>query len=107
MWHETARRLKDQSAVVGYDLMVEPEKKNHRLWNELACKITQAIREVDSRTPILVGAADWSTADSLGSLQPTGDSGRSTWFISTSPIAIPTRRQGLRLQAQRIGRGDP
>ena len=71
---ETARRLRNQSVVVGYDLMVEPETKNHSLWNGLAAKITQAIREVDARTPILVGGADWSTADSLDSLQPTGDS---------------------------------
>ena len=74
MWRDTARRLKDRSVVVGYDLMVEPETKKHRLWNALARKITQAIREVDPRTPILVGAADWSTVDSLDSLQLTDDS---------------------------------
>jgi hypothetical protein len=74
MWRETARRLKDRPAVVGYDLMVEPETKNHSLWNGLAVKITQAIREVDARTPILVGGADWSTVDSLDALRPTGDS---------------------------------
>ena len=68
-----ARRLKDRSVVVGYDLMVEPETKNHGLWNALARKITQGIRQINPQTPILVGAADWSTVDSLDSLRLTGD----------------------------------
>jgi hypothetical protein len=74
MWRETARRLKDRSVVVGYELMVEPETKNHRLWNTLAQKITRAIRQIDPRVPILVGGADWSDVDALDFLQPTGDS---------------------------------
>ncbi|MFL6275157.1 MAG: glycoside hydrolase family 5 protein [Blastocatellia bacterium] len=73
MWRETARRLKDRANIVGYDLMVEPETTKHGVWNRLARQITEAIREVDARTPILVGAADWSTVDSLDGLEPTGD----------------------------------
>jgi Cellulase (glycosyl hydrolase family 5) len=73
MWRETARRLKDRANVVGYDLMVEPETPKHGLWNRLARQITQAIREVDARTPILIGAADWSTVDSLDGLELNGD----------------------------------
>jgi hypothetical protein len=53
--------------------MVEPETKDHRLWNALARKITSAIRQIDPQRPILVGGADWSTVDSLDLLQPTGD----------------------------------
>ncbi|HJQ23156.1 MAG TPA: cellulase family glycosylhydrolase [Blastocatellia bacterium] len=73
MWRETARRLKDRANVVGYDLMVEPETKKHGVWNRLAQQITAAIREVDARTPILIGAADWSTVDSLDGLELNGD----------------------------------
>jgi Cellulase (glycosyl hydrolase family 5) len=73
MWRETARRLKDRSAVVGYDLMVEPETQKHGTWNRLAKRITQAIREVDPLTPILLGAADWSTVDSLDEIERSED----------------------------------
>ena len=73
MWRETARRLKDRLNVVGYDLMVEPETTKHGVWNRLARQITEAIREVDARTPILVGAADWDTVDSLDGLELNGD----------------------------------
>lgn len=65
MWRETATRLKNRKNVIGYDLMVEPETKDHRMWNEMAGRIIGAIRSVDTRTPILVEAADWSTVDSL------------------------------------------
>ncbi len=73
MWRETARRLKDRKNVVGYDLMVEPDTKKFGVWNRLASRITQAIREIDPTTPILIGGADWSTVGSLDSLQLTGD----------------------------------
>jgi hypothetical protein len=73
MWRETARRLKDRKNVVGYDLMVEPDTKKAALWNRLASSITDAIRAIDSTTPILIGGADWSTVDSLDSLAATGD----------------------------------
>jgi len=73
MWRETARRLKDRKNVVGYDLMVEPDTKKAAVWNRLASSITDAIRTVDSSTPILIGGADWSTVDSLDALQLTGD----------------------------------
>jgi Cellulase (glycosyl hydrolase family 5) len=65
MWYEAALRFKDKKNVIGYDLMVEPETKDHKMWNELAGRIITAIRRVDSKTPILFEAADWSTVDSL------------------------------------------
>jgi hypothetical protein len=65
MWQEMSSRLKSRKNVIGYDLMVEPETKDHKTWNELARRIISAIRREDTKTPILVEAADWSTVDSL------------------------------------------
>ncbi|PYT09272.1 MAG: hypothetical protein DMF60_02850 [Acidobacteria bacterium] len=73
MWRETARRLKERTSVVGYDLMVEPETRKTGVWNRLAQRITRAIRDIDVGTPILIGGADWSTVDSLSGLQLNGD----------------------------------
>lgn len=98
MWHYTAERYRDNPIVVGYNLMVEPnsnEVGSHALndplniwdpeefysnyggtlydWNQLYPRITAAIREVDSTTPILVGGMGYSAIEWLPYLQPTGD----------------------------------
>ncbi|UCC62586.1 MAG: cellulase family glycosylhydrolase, partial [Anaerolineae bacterium] len=98
MWRYTAQRYGDNPTVVGYDLMVEPnanevgsDAMNDRLdiwdpaefyadyggtlydWNQLYPRITAAIREVDSATPILIGGMGYSAVGWLPYLQPTGD----------------------------------
>lgn len=70
MWVETARRLRCRKVVVGYDLMVEPDTKDHALWNAMAAGVAQKVREVDPQTPIIIGGADWSDVGSLGGLVP-------------------------------------
>ena len=94
--------------MVGYDLMVEPETKNHRLWNALVRKITQAIREVDPPAPILVGAADWSTVGSLDSLQLTGDA-RTVYVVHQyEPYAYShQKRKAVAYQPEEARRGVP
>jgi len=98
MWGYTAQRYKDNPIVVGYDLMVEPnsnEVGSYPLsdpldlwdpeefyaiyegtlydWNQLYPRITTAIREVDTDTPILIGCMAYSAVDWLPYLEPTGD----------------------------------
>ncbi|MGD8398924.1 MAG: cellulase family glycosylhydrolase, partial [Anaerolineae bacterium] len=98
MWRHTAARYRDHPAVVGYDLMVEPnsnEVGGHALhdalevwdpaefyaeyggtlydWNQLYPRITAAVREVDVVTPILVGGNGYSAVEWLPYLEPTGD----------------------------------
>ena len=98
MWRYTAERYRDNPIVVGYDLMVEPNSNevgsdavNNPLdiwdpeefyddyggtlydWNQLHPRISAAIREVDSETPILIGAMAYSAVEWLPYLQPTGD----------------------------------
>ncbi len=79
MWRYTAARYKDNPAVAGYELMVEPNSNGlfeiyepvdfyPRYagtlydWNALFPSIIRAIREVDAVTPILVGGLSWSAA---------------------------------------------
>ena len=98
MWAYTAQRYKDNPIVVGYDLMVEPnsnEVGSHALydaldiwdpeefydnyggtlydWNQLYPRITAAIRQVDTDTPILIGGNGYSSLDWLPYVEPTGD----------------------------------
>ncbi len=91
MWAYTAARYRDNPIVVGYDLMVEPNSNDVWLdewepeifyaeygetlydWNPLAARISEAIREVDESTPILIGGMSYSAIDWLPYVQPTGD----------------------------------
>ena len=98
MWRYTAQRYRNNPIVVGYDLMVEPNSNevgsdaiNDPLdiwdpeefyaqyggtlydWNQLYPRITAAIREVDSSTPILIGGMGYSGIEWLPYLEPTGD----------------------------------
>ena len=99
MWRYTAERYRDHPNVVGYDLMVEPNA-NKLLniwkpddfypdyagtlydWNQFYPDISAAIREVDSQTPILIGAMSYSAASWLPALQPTGDP-RTVYLVHT------------------------
>lgn len=98
MWRYTAERYRGNPIVAGYDLMVEPnsnEVGSHPFndpldiwdpdefyaqygdslydWNQLYPRITAAIREVDTDTPILIGGNGYSAIDWLLYLEPTGD----------------------------------
>ncbi len=91
MWRYTADRYRGRAGVVGYDLMVEPNSADVALgvyspqefypqyagtrydWNQLHPRISTAIREVDPDTPILVGAAGYSSLTWLPYLTLNGD----------------------------------
>jgi cysteinyl-tRNA synthetase len=83
MWRYTADRYRDQSVVVGYDLMCEPNPNDVALgfydpedfypkyagstydWNQFYPRIVAGIREVDSNMPILVSGMGWGAASWL------------------------------------------
>ncbi|MCC6446512.1 MAG: cellulase family glycosylhydrolase [Armatimonadetes bacterium] len=75
MWAHLANRYRGRRAMVGYDLMCEPhpEEPYIPVWNELAKRITAAIREVDPKTPILINSAGWAYPAPFDKLEPTGD----------------------------------
>ncbi|MBI9044940.1 MAG: cellulase family glycosylhydrolase [Anaerolineaceae bacterium] len=98
MWQYTASRYKDSSIIVGYDLMVEPnsnEVGSHAVddnldmwepeefydqfgetlydWNQMFPEITEAIRQVDENTPILVGGMGYSAVNWLPYISPSKD----------------------------------
>jgi hypothetical protein len=91
MWQYTAERYRGHPIVVGYDLMVEPNADEVFFgiwepeefypqyagtsydWNELYPRISDAIRAVDTDTPILIGGMGYSGVKWLPYLEPTGD----------------------------------
>ena len=68
LWKKLADRYKDETIVIGYDLLNEPlphylENKDvlNPLLEPLYKKLTAAIREVDNNHIIFLGGAQWNT----------------------------------------------
>jgi endoglucanase len=85
MWADIASHYRGRNSIVGYDLMCEPHPDDDASkplgnWNQLAAKITAAIRAEDLRTPILVNSIGWAYPQRFDVLQPTGD-GRTVYNV--------------------------
>jgi len=111
MWRYTAERYRDNPYVIGYDLMVEPNsnevgegyqnpfniwnpeefyrKYNGSTfdWNTLYPRIVKAIREVDPKTPILIGGLGYSSVEWLPYLKPLPDKRLVYCFHQYEPIS--------------------
>jgi hypothetical protein len=90
MWQAAATAFQNRPGIVGYNLMVEPNANEEFFqiwnptvfysqyrnstydWNVLSHQIAQAVRAIDSNTPILVGAMDSSDPMWLSVLQTSG-----------------------------------
>lgn len=111
MWRYTANRYRGNPVVIGYDLMVEPNS-GHVLydqfdaaefhlkyggsladWNQLYPRISAAVREVDTTTPILVSAGGYGSIDWLPYLVPTGDN-RTIYTVHFYEPVEYTHREG-------------
>lgn len=65
-WRATAAQWRTHAAVIGYDIVNEPQPEDETHWPALALRIVNAIREIDAVTPIVVEGADLGTAKGLG-----------------------------------------
>lgn len=65
-WRATAAQWGTHSAVIGYDIVNEPQPADETLWPALALRMVNAIREIDAVTPIVVEGADLGSAKGLG-----------------------------------------
>jgi len=68
LWKKIAERYKDETILIGYDLLNEPlphylenKEELNQLLEPLYKKITTAIREVDKNHIIFIGGAQWNT----------------------------------------------
>ncbi len=68
LWKKLADRYKNETIVIGYDLLNEPiphfyanKEELNKLLEPLYKKITKVIREVDENHVIILGGAQWNT----------------------------------------------
>ena len=63
-WTQLSTALNGHAGVAGYDLMNEPAYISGSTWQTAAQSAVDAIRAVDTKTPIYVEGAQWSVASS-------------------------------------------
>jgi hypothetical protein len=93
MWKYTANRYKNESVIVGYNLMVEPNAETRAFekeisepsefypkyantladWNQMYPNIVKAIRQIDKTTPILIGQMGYSSVSWLPYIKKIND----------------------------------
>ena len=62
VWKKLATEFKDYRNIWGYDLMNEPHDMGNSKWFDIAQAAINAVREVDSRTSIIICGDAWSSA---------------------------------------------
>jgi hypothetical protein len=79
-WTQLSTALKGHAAVAGYDLMNEPANISASTWQSAAQSAVNAIRAVDTNTPLYVEGASWSVASTW----------QLPWYSGTLHISDPS-----------------
>lgn len=75
MWRHTARQFRSNAAIAGYLVMVEPNGSHivqQSPWPQLARRLGQSVREVDSETPLLISPDSYASVDREDELDLSG-----------------------------------
>lgn len=80
VWRELVTRFKDHPQVIAYEPLNEPEPRHtpdwderYRVWNDLAKRVTAAIREIDPDKPIIIDCIEYANPRAFEGLEATGD----------------------------------
>lgn len=92
VWREIVRRFRAHPHVIAYEPLNEPEPRytddwaeRYRVWNELAPRVTDAIRALDAEKPIIIDSIEYAHPSAFQGLQPTGDANTIYSFHWYSP----------------------
>ncbi len=61
IWMQMAKRYKDASKYIVYEIMNEPHGIEISLWNKIILKVFRMIRDLDKERYIIAGGADWNS----------------------------------------------
>ena len=65
VWEQMARRYKDRSAYIIYEILNEPHGISDSRWGEIQGSVIEAIREIDTTHTIIVGGTDYNSIGKL------------------------------------------
>jgi stigma-specific protein Stig1/cellulase (glycosyl hydrolase family 5) len=107
LWRATAERYRDTPNVIGYHLLANPDAPDASTWRRFAVRLTEAIRDVDAKTPILVSAPGRATAGDLLQMEPTGDEQTNYRIDQFAPVRYLEQAPGGSDPLTYPGRFDP
>jgi endoglucanase len=73
IWEQIARRYKDRSDYVLYEILNEPHGISDSRWGEIQGKIIDAIRKIDQKHTIIVGGTNYNSIDKLFAIPEYAD----------------------------------
>jgi endoglucanase len=73
VWRQMATHYKDRSTYVFYEIMNEPNGITTQTWGGIQQKAITAIRTVDTKHTLVVGASSWNTYNELNLLPVYSD----------------------------------
>ncbi|MCX7024926.1 MAG: glycoside hydrolase family 5 protein [Spirochaetes bacterium] len=73
VWPQMAARFKDRSDLLIYEVLNEPHGIDIAKWGKIQGKVIKAIRKIDTRHAIIVGAANYNCIMDLGALPRYAD----------------------------------
>jgi endoglucanase len=73
VWEQLARRYKDRSDYVVYEILNEPHKISDQRWGEIQGMVIDAIRRIDQKHAIMVGGTDYNSIGKLFSIPEYAD----------------------------------
>jgi endoglucanase len=65
VWEQLARRYKDKSDFVIYEVLNEPHKIPDERWGEIQGAVIEAIRKIDQKHTIIVGGTNFNSIDKM------------------------------------------
>ena len=68
VWTQLARRYKDASDYIVYEIMNEPHGIEIPVWNAIIGRVFRLIRSIDQKHWIIVGGADWNSTAAMKTL---------------------------------------
>ena len=73
VWTQIARRYRDRSEFILYEILNEPHGISDKRWGEIQGKAIEAIRSADTKHTIIVGGTDYNSYNKLSSIPAYSD----------------------------------
>jgi len=74
VWEQIARRYRNRSSLVIYEILNEPHGISDARWGEIQGKTIEAIRRIDRNRLIIVGGTDYNSIGKLNAIPNYNDS---------------------------------
>jgi endoglucanase len=99
LWKQIARRYKDRSPKLMFELLNEPhDRLNGEAWNKLALRALDAVRETNPNRTVLIGPDEWNSIGELKKLRLPMDRNIIVMVHNYDPMAFT--HQGIEWMPQ-------